>query len=240
MDENGGNHKAHRKTLAGVIRKHSADNHHVTTNLRDLLKGSSFIDDDSDKDKSPAGEKCTTLANDDSPSSFATNRTFFDVKRDGKKHSSTSTNNDANIHNAHNKTQIVNWKTFKNRLLLRHAESSFSDPLNIDTVLPSPNGSTSPVKVSLMTLLNQTDMMRLDSYRSGEGKSSKDGDKNTNTAHPCNVCKDRHKDTSVLPCGHAFCNICSTELSSSAADNTGRGSKCPLCNGFVLEILNIF
>ena len=49
----------------------------------------------------------------------------------------------------------------------------------------------------------------------------------------CCVCMLRHKGSAFIPCGHTFCRLCSRELWVQ------RGN-CPLCNGFILEILDIF
>uniref|UniRef100_A0A7N0VCQ5 RING-type domain-containing protein n=1 Tax=Kalanchoe fedtschenkoi TaxID=63787 RepID=A0A7N0VCQ5_KALFE len=49
----------------------------------------------------------------------------------------------------------------------------------------------------------------------------------------CCVCMERKKDAAFIPCGHSFCRTCAREI------RVGRGS-CPLCNGRILEILNIF
>ncbi|KAF9610979.1 hypothetical protein IFM89_026259 [Coptis chinensis] len=49
----------------------------------------------------------------------------------------------------------------------------------------------------------------------------------------CCVCMVRHKGAAFIPCGHTFCRLCSRELWVS------RGN-CPLCNGYILEILDIF
>lgn len=49
----------------------------------------------------------------------------------------------------------------------------------------------------------------------------------------CCVCMVRHKGAAFIPCGHTFCRLCSRELWVQ------RGN-CPLCNGFILEILDIF
>lgn len=51
--------------------------------------------------------------------------------------------------------------------------------------------------------------------------------------HKCCVCMVRHKGAAFIPCGHTFCRLCSRELM------VGRGN-CPLCNRFILEILDIF
>lgn len=47
------------------------------------------------------------------------------------------------------------------------------------------------------------------------------------------VCMVRRWGAAFIPCGHTFCRLCSRKLWAS------RGN-CPLCNGFIIEILNIF
>lgn len=51
--------------------------------------------------------------------------------------------------------------------------------------------------------------------------------------YSCCVCMVRHKGSAFIPCGHTFCRMCSRELM------VARGN-CPLCNKFILEILDIF
>ncbi|KAK8517949.1 hypothetical protein V6N12_016783 [Hibiscus sabdariffa] len=51
--------------------------------------------------------------------------------------------------------------------------------------------------------------------------------------HTCCVCMVRHKGAAFIPCGHTFCRVCSRELWVQ------RGN-CPLCNGIILEVLDIF
>ncbi|XP_041006124.1 uncharacterized protein LOC121250929 isoform X2 [Juglans microcarpa x Juglans regia] len=62
----------------------------------------------------------------------------------------------------------------------------------------------------------------------GEGEGEGEG-----VEHKCCVCMVRHKGAAFIPCGHTFCRLCSRELM------VGRGN-CPLCNRFILEILDIF
>ncbi|RRT69812.1 hypothetical protein B296_00036962 [Ensete ventricosum] len=52
-------------------------------------------------------------------------------------------------------------------------------------------------------------------------------------SYMCCVCMVRHKGAAFIPCGHTFCRLCSRELWVS------RGN-CPLCNGHILEILDIY
>ncbi|XAR55321.1 hypothetical protein NMG60_11035362 [Bertholletia excelsa] len=49
----------------------------------------------------------------------------------------------------------------------------------------------------------------------------------------CCVCMERSKGAAFIPCGHAYCRVCSRELWLD------RGS-CPLCNHPITEILDIF
>ncbi|KAK9069365.1 hypothetical protein SSX86_011268 [Deinandra increscens subsp. villosa] len=49
----------------------------------------------------------------------------------------------------------------------------------------------------------------------------------------CCVCMVRHKGAAFIPCGHTFCRLCSRELFVKRAS-------CPLCNNFIVEILDIF
>lgn len=112
-----------------------------------------------------------------------------------------------------------------------------------------------PVRMSLMALLAENDRQLgfessayvMDEVESEEGAEE---DKGTGTAsatgggngscsgsgveyNNCCVCMVRHKGAAFIPCGHTFCRLCSRELWVQ------RGN-CPLCNNFILEILDIF
>ncbi|XAR65709.1 hypothetical protein NMG60_11009902 [Bertholletia excelsa] len=73
-----------------------------------------------------------------------------------------------------------------------------------------------PVRVSLMMLLEETD-----------------GADDLGADSTCCVCMERTKGAAFIPCGHTFCRVCSRELWLN------RGT-CPLCNRRILEILDIF
>lgn len=102
-----------------------------------------------------------------------------------------------------------------------------------------------PVRMSLMDLLEETDrqmgfvgsrymMGYEDEEEEDEAEDEEDEEEESNGAeHNCCVCMVRHKGAAFIPCGHTFCRLCSRELWVS------RGN-CPLCNGFILEILDIF
>ncbi|XP_047179377.1 uncharacterized protein LOC124846204 [Vigna umbellata] len=101
-----------------------------------------------------------------------------------------------------------------------------------------------PVMMSLMDLLEETDReMGLEGSRyilsdeedfdEDADDDGEDGDGGGSMEHTCCICMVRHKAASFIPCGHTFCRMCSRELMVS------RGN-CPLCNNFILEILEIF
>ncbi|CAM8891303.1 unnamed protein product [Rhodiola kirilowii] len=94
------------------------------------------------------------------------------------------------------------------------------------------------VRMSLMDLLEETDRQMGWSSYSGDGDEDdeeEEGEEEENNLveRNCCVCMVRHKGSAFIPCGHTFCRLCSRELWVS------RGN-CPLCNGFILEILDIF
>jgi hypothetical protein len=102
-------------------------------------------------------------------------------------------------------------------------------------------------QMSLMALLEQTDSQWDDdedeeesgggggARKKGEGDDDEDDGegREEEMVHVCCVCMVRHKGAAFIPCGHTFCRLCSRELWVS------RGN-CPLCNGFIQEILDIF
>jgi len=101
-------------------------------------------------------------------------------------------------------------------------------------------------QMSLMALLGQTDDSQWDddedeedggggARKKGEGDDDEDDGegREEEMVHVCCVCMVRHKGAAFIPCGHTFCLLCSRELWVS------RGN-CPLCNGFIQEILDIF
>ncbi|KAL7124536.1 hypothetical protein ABFS83_14G054500 [Erythranthe nasuta] len=95
-----------------------------------------------------------------------------------------------------------------------------------------------PVRMSLMSLLAETgdDQMGL-GYMMDEEDDDDDDDDGCGAGgagyNNCCVCMVRHKGTAFVPCGHSFCRLCSRELWVE------RGN-CPLCNNYILEILDIF
>ncbi|XP_073049178.1 uncharacterized protein [Primulina eburnea] len=95
-------------------------------------------------------------------------------------------------------------------------------------------GGQQPVRMSLMSLLAETDReMGLDGSSYMLDEEDEDGDGNDGEYNNCCVCMVRHKGAAFIPCGHSFCRLCSRELWAQ------RGN-CPLCNNYILEILDIF
>ncbi|TQE12443.1 hypothetical protein C1H46_002096 [Malus baccata] len=109
------------------------------------------------------------------------------------------------------------------------------------------SGTAEPVRMSLMDLLEETDrQMGVESrytmdededeevYEEEEEEEEVDvAAEEGNVEYNCCVCMVRHKGAAFIPCGHTFCRMCSRELWVQ------RGN-CPLCNNFILEILDIF
>ncbi|KAL1557482.1 hypothetical protein AAHA92_08053 [Salvia divinorum] len=120
----------------------------------------------------------------------------------------------------------------------------------------APEGNGSPVRMSLMALLAENDRQmgyESSAYAMDEDEPEEDvnrvieetgtssssaaaaafaGGKGAESENCC-VCMVRHKGAAFIPCGHTFCRLCSRELWVQ------RGN-CPLCNNFIVEILDIF
>ncbi|GAB2298522.1 hypothetical protein Dimus_032586 [Dionaea muscipula] len=110
-----------------------------------------------------------------------------------------------------------------------------------------------PMRMSLMDLLEETDRQagiqgptyRLNDEEEEEEEEEEEGVEEEEELdevkggalgkgeYSCCVCMVRHKGAAFIPCGHTFCRLCSRELWVQ------RGN-CPLCNGFILEVLDIF
>ena len=85
-----------------------------------------------------------------------------------------------------------------------------------------------PRRVSLMRLLEETE------GGEGEAREREKGEEGElGNDWVCCVCMGRKKGAAFIPCGHTYCRVCSRELWLN------RGC-CPLCNGKILEILDIF
>ncbi|KAK8640156.1 hypothetical protein V6N13_007915 [Hibiscus sabdariffa] len=95
-----------------------------------------------------------------------------------------------------------------------------------------------PVKMLLMDLLGETGyLMGEDDEENEEEEEEEEGyvvvSSSGGMEYTCCVCMVRHKGSTFIPCAHTFCRLCSRELMFQ------RGN-CPLCKGYMLEILDIF
>lgn len=91
-------------------------------------------------------------------------------------------------------------------------------------------GDERPVKMSLMSLLaGEDDEYGMDDEDEDDDDEEQGGPTNAN----CSICMVRHKGAAFEPCAHSFCRLCSREM-------WVQGGNCPLCNNYVLEILDIF
>lgn len=91
-----------------------------------------------------------------------------------------------------------------------------------------PTAPGTPMRVSLMRLLEETETEGCDGGENNEKAAGLGGCDSV-----CCVCMGRKKGAAFIPCGHTFCRVCSREVWLN------RGS-CPLCNRTILEILDIF
>ncbi|KAF8014793.1 hypothetical protein BT93_H0556 [Corymbia citriodora subsp. variegata] len=94
------------------------------------------------------------------------------------------------------------------------------------------SAAAQPARMSLMDLLEETDgQIGLAGMRYAEGDGGQE-----EVEVEVEVEEEggsRGGGAAFIPCGHTFCRLCSRELWVS------RGS-CPLCNNFIVEILDIF
>jgi Zinc finger, C3HC4 type (RING finger) len=89
-------------------------------------------------------------------------------------------------------------------------------------------GQEELVRVSLLALLEQSE-----SYMDMAEEEEEHVAKEEGLSHVCCVCMVKRKGAAFIPCGHTFCRRCSREL------HMGKGT-CPLCNGVIAEVLDIF
>lgn len=165
------------------------------------------------------------------------------------------------VRRTHNHSQRIFWKSFKHHIRLRRVTASAwcssVSPTSIVTIthnsethrtnhpstavdLPQQQRreeeEEEPIRVSLMALLDETYTLENSPPKSSQSPPMEDhvgeeGD--VGQWCLCCVCMVRRKSSAFIPCGHTFCRLCSREVW------VGRGI-CPLCNGFILDILDIF
>ncbi|XP_074303520.1 uncharacterized protein LOC141637984 [Silene latifolia] len=113
-----------------------------------------------------------------------------------------------------------------------------TEEISSDGVGEGGGGNTTPSRVSLMRLLEETaDGGELERESKGGGGERVEEEvvevEVEGSDSVCCVCMGRNKGAAFIPCGHTYCRVCSRELWLS------RGS-CPLCNQRILDILDIF
>ncbi|GAU24710.1 hypothetical protein TSUD_355390 [Trifolium subterraneum] len=188
------------------------------------------------------------------------NQTLLEIIREN------DPNNNNNVVNVNNNNRKP-WKGFKELLRLKRRNSEDSthqqqnDAVRDDVVNNSDltellaggefsdeeinvnNSETAAqVSMSLMDLLEESEIELdrssdvdddVDENHEEEVEEEEREEGNVKVEHNCCVCMVRHKGAAFIPCGHTFCRMCSRELWVS------RGN-CPLCNHFILEVLDIF
>ncbi|KAJ1695146.1 hypothetical protein LUZ63_011844 [Rhynchospora breviuscula] len=107
---------------------------------------------------------------------------------------------------------------------------------HVASVEPSQvSGQDDLVRVSLLALLEQSErnFPCVSAYVAAEEEEEEHVAEEERVSLVCCVCMVRRKGAAFIPCGHTFCRRCSREL------HMGRGT-CPLCNGVITEVLDIF
>lgn len=198
-----------------------------------------------------------------------TNQTLLDIIRENEPNNvvvnvSVTDNNNNNSNNVVKDRK--SWKAFKELLLFKRRNSEESThqqqqnediPTNSDPSEFLPGGEfsdeTAQVSMSLMDLLEESEIelerssdvgddgddveenneKREEEEKEEEEREEEGEGSNVKVEHNCCVCMVRDKGAAFIPCGHTFCRMCSRELWVS------RGN-CPLCNHFILEVLDIF
>ncbi|MED6106149.1 hypothetical protein PIB30_002040 [Stylosanthes scabra] len=172
-------------------------------------------------------------------------------------YSSETENNSANNSNNNNHIQ-TNLSELQARIdpdeltqqdatTQRSQNDAVATTASADREIPAEVAVAEPVGVSLMDLLEETEMetgFEVSSNRMSdadfedaieceveEEKCEEEGA--SIVERNCCVCMVRHRGAAFIPCGHTFCRLCSREVW------VNRGN-CPLCNNFILEILDIF
>ncbi|CAA2987331.1 death-associated inhibitor of apoptosis 1-like isoform X2 [Olea europaea subsp. europaea] len=94
-----------------------------------------------------------------------------------------------------------------------------------EETIPSPVSVTAgpPLKMPLMKFLEETEDWDEETKYEEEGGCDS----------LCCVCMGREKGAAFIPCGHTFCSVCSRELWRNKR-------ACPLCNRYIIDILDIY
>ncbi|OVA01624.1 zinc finger protein [Macleaya cordata] len=106
-------------------------------------------------------------------------------------------------------------------------EENESGPLISESMVEAP-------MISLMALLEESGRRAEDDEEEEDEVDEEDEEGGGGgVEYVCTVCMVKHRGLAFVPCGHTFCRLCSKELWVSKGN-------CPLCTGYILEILDIF
>ncbi|KMZ66405.1 hypothetical protein ZOSMA_29G00540 [Zostera marina] len=123
---------------------------------------------------------------------------------------------------------IFSWKSIKD-----HLHHPRRNPPSVSPYMLQPSTEEdAPARISLMALLNRSKKENPSELNVTPNIVGDETEKESEI-YLCCVCMVRQKGAAFIPCGHTFCRLCSRELWIS------RGM-CPLCNVYILEVLDIF
>ncbi|KAF3443400.1 hypothetical protein FNV43_RR13082 [Rhamnella rubrinervis] len=116
--------------------------------------------------------------------------------------------------------------------------TNFQSGMNLATALAAERNSRAGIggptaKVHAKSLTKVIEETQGLDYWSKRRKRSSDGQKVGDTDWVCCVCMERNKGAAFIPCGHAFCRVCSRELWVKCGS-------CPMCKRSIMEILDIY
>lgn len=201
--------------------------HHESTNLRDLLK----LPDSSD----PCGNQNAIHSPDSSPGNqWRTLRDLLQLQPNANPNPSPASEASHEVGGTETEPRVSLMALLEEgeRNLTGGPHTSEGD---VDTVETSEvAGQDELVRVSLMALLEQGERnFSCGSFVDVAEVEEEHVAEEEGVSHVCCVCMVRRKGAAFIPCGHTFCRRCSREL------HMGRGM-CPLCNGVIVEVLDIF
>ncbi|KAJ6941187.1 E3 ubiquitin-protein ligase RNF26-like [Populus alba x Populus x berolinensis] len=106
--------------------------------------------------------------------------------------------------------------------------------MNLAMALAAERNSRASNVKTLMRLIEETDGVDWRTKnKTSKSRRDKEQEQGPENDWVCCVCMERKKGAAFIPCGHAFCRVCSREMW------VNRGS-CPICNRSILDILDIF
>lgn len=202
--------------------------HHQSTNLRDLLK----LPDSSD----PCSNENALHSPGSSPSSpWRTLRDLLQLHPNANPNPSPAIEASREVGG----TQAQPIRVSLMALLEEGEQNLSSGPRASEAQMATVEteqvaGQDELVRVSLLALLEQSERnFSCGSYVEMGEEEEEHVAQEEALSHVCCVCMVRRKGAAFIPCGHTFCRRCSREL------HMGRGT-CPLCNGVIAEVLDIF